>query len=69
MSPKIWETTDGMQEHTNNTMELTRTPLDRGKTVHAVGNHEIKTSNDDNIRHHKRHSATSELLAQTKKHP
>ena len=69
MGPRIWETTNVMQKHTINTMELTRTPLDQGKMVHAVGNYEIETSNDDKIRHHKRHSATSELLAQTKKHP
>ena len=67
MGPKVWETTNGMQEHTHNTMELTRTSLDRGKTVYAVKNHEIEISNDDEIRHHKRPSATSKLQAPTKK--
>ena len=42
-------------------MELTRTPLNQGKMVHSVENYEIKTSNDDEIRQHKRHSAASEL--------
>ena len=67
MSPKLWETTNGMQEHFKNTMELTRTPLDRGKTVHAVENHEIETSNDDKIRQHKSHSAASKLQSPTRK--
>ena len=47
-------------------MELTRAPLDRVKTVLAVGNYEIKTSNDKRTKYHERHCATSKLHAPTK---
>ena len=66
MGPKKWEHTNGMQEYTNNNMELTRAPLDRVKTALVVGNYEIETSNEDGIKYHESHCATSKLQAPTK---
>ena len=66
MGPKTWEHTNGMQKHTNNNIEISRAPLDRVKTVLAVGNYKIKISNDDRMKYHESHCTSSKLQAMSK---